>query len=70
VPGLVNPDDNTGFFLFFQVLGRYHYEGDNVPGSPPSAWDFVPGVHWRVADSCWMAVGASRNSMFTCSWRF
>jgi hypothetical protein len=69
VPLLTNSCDNTGVYLFMQALGRYRYEGETQQGRP-AAWEFVPGVHWRVADSFWMSVGASRSSMLTCSWRF
>jgi hypothetical protein len=69
VPGLVNPCDNTGVYLFMQALGRYRYEGEGAPGRA-AVWEFVPGVHWRVADSCWLSIGAFRSSLLTCSWRF
>ena len=69
LPGLVNPTDKTGVYVFMQALGRYRYEGDNQTGRP-TAWEFVPGIHWHVTDSCWMSIGGMRSSLLTCSWRF
>jgi hypothetical protein len=69
VPGLVNPADNRGVYLFMQALGRYRYEGEGAPGRA-AVWEFMPGVHWRVGDSCWLSIGAFRSSLLTCSWRF
>jgi hypothetical protein len=69
LPGLVNPADKTGVYVFMQALGRYRYEGDNQTGRP-AAWEFVPGIHWHVTDSCWMSIGGMRSSLLTCSWRF
>jgi hypothetical protein len=69
VPGLVNPSDNMGVYLYMQALGRYRYDGENTTGRP-ATFEFVPGIHWRVADSLWLSLGAARSSMLTCSWRF
>src|SRR5262249_37217194 len=68
-PGLsAGPD--RGLFLFVEALGRFRYDGDVVGPGRANVWEVVPGVHWRVADSCWLSVGASRLSMITCSWKF
>jgi hypothetical protein len=69
LPGLVNADDKRGVYLFLQALGRYRYEGENQQGRP-AVWEIVPGIHWRVADSCWLSLGGMRSSLLTCSWRF
>jgi hypothetical protein len=68
LPGLVN-SDKTGVYMFMQALGRYRYEGESQTGRP-ATWEFVPGIHWRIADSCWMSLGGMRSSLLTCSWRF
>jgi len=69
LPGLVSTDEKTGVYVFMQALGRYRYEGDSQQGRP-AVWEFVPGIHWRIAESCWMSVGGTRNSLLTCSWRY
>jgi hypothetical protein len=67
VPGLVEPTNN-GVYVFVQALGRYGYV--NPYDGREMEWEFVPGVHWRLSDNFWMSVGASRRSIFTCSWQF
>jgi hypothetical protein len=69
---LLGPDSSReqGLFLFMQALGSYQYDPDYRPNGRANNWEFVPGVHWRVSDKCWMSLGASRNTMFTCSWQF
>jgi hypothetical protein len=69
LPGLVNLGDKTGVYVFVQALGRYRYEGENQVGRP-AVWEIVPGIHWRIADSCWMSLGGMRSSLLTCSWRY
>jgi hypothetical protein len=67
VPGLVEPD-TCGVYLFVQALGRYGY---NSPYDGKDLdWEFVPGIHWRLSDSFWLSVGASRRGMLTWSWQF
>jgi hypothetical protein len=60
---------DQGLYVFLQALGRYQYEADARTGRAAN-WDLVPGVHFRLSDKCWMSLGASRNGLFTCSWRF
>ena len=55
--------------VFMQALGRYYYDNDRVYNRAPD-WSLVPGVHMRVNDKCWFSLGASRFSLFTCSWHF
>ena len=60
---------DRGLYLFMQALGRYYYDNDRVYNRAPD-WNLVPGVHMRVNDKCWFSLGASRFSLFTCSWQF
>ncbi len=60
---------DQGLYFFMQALGRYYYEGER-PNGRAANWDLVPGVHFRLNDKCWMSLGASRNSLLTCSWQF
>jgi hypothetical protein len=60
---------DRGLYLFMQALGRYYYDNDRVYNRAPD-WSLVPGVHMRVNDKCWFSLGASRYSLFTCSWQF
>jgi hypothetical protein len=60
---------DRGLYLFMQALGRYYYDSDRIYNRAPD-WSLVPGVHMRVNDKCWFSLGASRHSLFTCSWQF
>ncbi len=67
VPGLVEPN-TCGLYLYVQALGRY---GHNSPYDGRDLdWEFVPGIHWRVSDSCWFSLNASRRGMLTWAWQF
>jgi hypothetical protein len=68
-PLLVSSDDKTGIYVFMQALGRFRYEADAQTGRT-AVWEFAPGIHWRIADSCWMSMGLMRSSLLTCSWRY
>jgi hypothetical protein len=68
-PLFVSSDDKTGLYVFMQALGRFRYEADSQTGRP-AVWEFAPGIHWRIADSCWMSLGLMRSSLLTCSWRY
>jgi hypothetical protein len=67
VPGL-NAGADQGVYVFVEALGRYPLEGE--PSQRRPSWEVLPGIHWRVADNCWMSIGGSRYSMLTCSWQF
>jgi hypothetical protein len=55
LPGVSkNPRQSVSFVL--EALGRYRREMD-AARTPLSAWEVVPGVHWRNADSWWMSGG-------------
>jgi hypothetical protein len=65
--------------VFVEALGRYRFEGE--PGARgPAAWELLPGLHWQLADGCWLSggvlvpVNASRYDaglwQVTASWRF
>ena len=60
--------DNSGLFFFVQALGRLDY-GSDRQGRPMNV-EVVPGLHWRLSDSFWMSLGASRSGMLTCRWQF
>jgi hypothetical protein len=59
---------DANMFFFVQALGTLDYTPDR-PGRSMN-WDLVPGIHWRLSDSFWMSLGASRSSMLTCWWHF
>jgi hypothetical protein len=67
VPGLVEPTCN-GVYMYVQALGRYGYQ--NSTDGKEMELELVPGVHWRVSDSFWMSLAASRRGMLTCSWQY
>jgi hypothetical protein len=52
-----------------QALAQYNYEGYRPDGRATN-WEFVPGVHYRFNNNCWMSLGASKHGLFTCSWQF
>ncbi len=66
--------------VFLEALGRYRIDGESSPGGGPAVWELLPGLHWRVGDSCWvsggvlMPLGASHIDLglwqLTCSWQF
>lgn len=58
---------DRGLYFFMQAIGRI-YEGDQ--NGRDYNWAFVPGVHWRFSDKCWLSLGASRFGLLTCSWQF
>jgi hypothetical protein len=42
--------------VFVEALGRYRIDGEtNARG--PAAWELLPGLHWRVANGCWLSGG-------------
>jgi hypothetical protein len=57
------------FQLFMEALGSYRLFGYSALVRPIS-WDFIPGVRWQMGESWWLAIGASRRSVVTCSWQF
>jgi hypothetical protein len=67
---LVELGKERGVYLFVQALGRYYYTDGDRPCTRAPEYSFVPGVHLRVSDKCWFSLGASRFSMFTCSWQY
>jgi hypothetical protein len=67
VPGLVEPTSN-GVYVYVQALGRYGYT--NYIDGREMEMDLVPGVHWRISDTLWMSLAASRRGMLTCSWQY
>ena len=71
MPG-TQPTAPQGCYLFMQALGRYRYDSGSNPGagSPLMIWDFVPGVHFRWNNNCWMSLGVSRYHFLSCSWQF
>lgn len=62
-------ESNRGLFFFVEGLGRYRYDSSLGP-RPAATWEVVPGLHWRARDDFWISVGATRNGLFTASWRF
>ncbi len=72
LPG-TEPTAPQGCYLFMQALGRYRYDsGAASPGAngPLMIWDFVPGVHFRWSNNCWMSLGASRYHFLSCAWQY
>jgi hypothetical protein len=71
LPG-TEPIASQGCYLFVQALARYRYDSGGLPtnNSPLMIWDFVPGVHFRWSDNCWMSVGVSRYQFLTCAWQY
>jgi hypothetical protein len=67
---LVELGADRGVYFFVQALGRYYYTDGDRPCTRAPGCSFVPGVHLRVTDKCWFSLGASRFSMFTCSWQY
>jgi hypothetical protein len=65
--------------FFVETLGRYRVDGDVRPGGP-AVWEVLPGLHWHVADNCWLTGGVlmplttlRRDPglwQLTCSWQF
>jgi hypothetical protein len=68
LPGL-RPPGERNLFMFVQALGWYNSPYDPRPGQQMT-WEIVPGIHWRLADNCWLSVGHSRQGMITCSWQY
>jgi hypothetical protein len=76
VPGLT-PDPGRGLFVFVEAQG---YWTDREQGTG-KAWEFIPGLHYRLSDSWWMSggvllpVGPTRYGSaghwhLSCSWQF
>jgi hypothetical protein len=59
---------DRGLFFFVQALGRLDYGSDRQGRA--MNWELVPGIHWRLSDSFWLSLGASRSSALTCWWHF
>ena len=68
VPGFC-PGSGQGLFFFLQAMGYYRYDAMRADSGPPVMM-FYPGLHWRLNDSCWFSVNASRWNILTCSWQF
>ena len=66
VPRLDTTKDKNLFF-FVQTMGNFRYQVDH---DPRPAMNVLPGIQWRLSDSCWMSLGGSRHGLFTCSWQF
>jgi hypothetical protein len=56
------------FFFFVQGLGK------TAPLQTTSDrdfnWECCPGIQWRVNDSFSMSIGAARQGILTCAWRY
>lgn len=73
------PDGSGNLYIFVEALGRYHYDGTVSPGSQ-SAWEVLPGLHYRLAPNWWMSGGVvvpitaprpeANQWQITCSFRF
>jgi hypothetical protein len=79
---LLGPSEGTAgnVFVFVEALGRYRYDGAAGLGANPlSAWEMVPGLHWKMASNWWMSGGvvvpldnrpSGNHWQFTCSIQF
>jgi hypothetical protein len=73
--------DGSGgtLYWFVEALGKYHMD-DSGQSRLPGYVQVVPGLHWRMADNCWMCggflvpMGAVRPDgrlwQLTCRWQF
>jgi hypothetical protein len=73
------PDSLRNLYFYVGALGQYNMDRDT--SRPPSVWEVLPGLHWKVADNWWMSggvilpVGPTRTDsaghwQFTCSLQF
>jgi hypothetical protein len=60
---------NQSVYFFMEALGRYQQLPD-VGAARPPLLEVIPGIHWRMGDNWWIAVGAARRGLVTCSWQF
>jgi hypothetical protein len=74
-----NPLGLGNIYWYVGALGRYHFDA-NATVNRAAVWDFMPGVHWQLADNWWLACGLlvpmgqaqpdARLWQFTCSFHF
>jgi hypothetical protein len=63
--------------MFVEALGRLNHAG-SLTDPAPRTFEVLPGLHWRLNDSCWMSgavivpVDAPRLELWqiTCRWQF
>jgi hypothetical protein len=77
----VGPEPFRNVYLSVGALGQLRIDSSTSTG-PPVAWEVLPGLHWKVADGCWLSgglmvpVGPNRaefgngNWQFTCQFQF
>lgn len=65
-PLAADKDSDQGVYFFVQAMGRFYYDDNNTR----PAMTILPGIHWRVADNCWLSVGGSRHSVISWAWQF
>jgi hypothetical protein len=73
-------DGLRDLYLYVGALGQYRAERESA--QPPVTWEVLPGLHWRMADNCWLTggvmlpVGPARSDVsggrwqLTCSFQF
>src|SRR5260370_468427 len=47
---------DRGLHLFLEALGRYRPNTD-PSGRPPTSWELVPGLQWRLSETWWISGG-------------
>jgi hypothetical protein len=79
---LAQADPLRNLFLSVGALGETSLDSNRDPTRPPFSWDVVPGLHWKVADNCWLRGGVmlpvtntgqgvgSGQWQFSCQWQF
>jgi hypothetical protein len=87
LPAVANGAGNL--YLFVETLGRYRFDADTGTGvrtdsgtvnRPATAWEVLPGLHWRYNDNMWISGSLilpvntapidPRLWQLTCSFRF
>jgi hypothetical protein len=58
----------SNVFFFVEAIGglRLNSEGTYT-------WremQLLPGIQWRLNDTCWLSLGGTRHGLVTCSWQF
>jgi hypothetical protein len=60
---------DQGLFVFVQALGQYGPDATRAD-IRSITWDVIPGLQYRVSNSCWMSMGISRYQFMSCVWQY
>jgi hypothetical protein len=75
----MGPETLRNIYLSVGALGQYRFDNTttNIAATrPPLSWDVLPGLHWKVADNCWVSggvllpVGPNRAEFGNGNWQF